>query len=301
VLRAQPPLARRGWRRWAYLLSGGLVRLGQSTAEQREAERMLQVRTPIIGSRRVVVLSRKGGVGKTTTALMLGHTFATHRGDRVVALDGDPDAGSLGYRVRRETAATVTNLLADSQHLERYASIRGYTSQAPTRLEVVAADDDPSVSEALGHGDYQQAIRLLDRHYNLILLDAGTGILDSATQGILGMADQLVLVLAPSLDSARAASLTLDWLDAHGYGHLVREAVAVVNQVRPRTAIQHDIVDEHFRLRCRAVVRIPWDPQLEAGAQTGLDELRPQTRDAYLDLAAEVAEGFPNSAPQRAG
>ena len=74
---------------------------------------------------------------------MLGHTFASLRGDRVVALDGNPDAGSLGYRVRKETAATVTDLLADEQEIIRYADIRSYTNQAPTRLEVVASDDDP--------------------------------------------------------------------------------------------------------------------------------------------------------------
>jgi len=33
---------------------------------------------------------------------VLGHTFASYRGDRVIALDGNPDAGSLAYRVRRE-------------------------------------------------------------------------------------------------------------------------------------------------------------------------------------------------------
>ena len=125
------------------------------------------------GCRSIAVISRKGGVGKTTTTLMLGHTFASLRGDRVVALDGNPDAGSLGYRVRRETAATVTNLLADEQEIIRYADIRSYTNQAPTRLEVVASDDDPRITTALGEEDYRRAIALLERHYNLILLDTG--------------------------------------------------------------------------------------------------------------------------------
>ena len=72
-----------------------------------------------------MVLSRKGGAGKTTTTLMLGHTFATHRGDRVVALDANPDAGSLAYRVRRETTETVTSLLSEGHDLDRYARRAG--------------------------------------------------------------------------------------------------------------------------------------------------------------------------------
>ena len=44
-------------------------------------------------------MSRKGGVGKTTMTLALGSTFATLRGDRVIAVDANPDAGNLAHRV----------------------------------------------------------------------------------------------------------------------------------------------------------------------------------------------------------
>src|SRR5438876_76405 len=82
--------------------------------------------------------------------------------------------------------------------------------QASSRLEVVAADDDPRTTKALGEEDFRRAIHLLERHYNLVCLDTGTGVLESATQGILDEADQIVVVVAPSLDGARAASSTLD-------------------------------------------------------------------------------------------
>ena len=190
------------------------------------------VKAPIHGCRKVAFISRKGGVGKTTTCLLAGHTFASLRGDRVIALDGNPDAGTLGHRVRRETSATVSSLLDDVERISRYADIRGYTSQAPSRLEVVAADDDPRITQALGESEFRRAIELLERHYNLLCLDTGTGVLESATRGILGAADQIVVVSAPSLDGARAASSTLDWLEQNGYDHLVRGAVAVLNAVR---------------------------------------------------------------------
>ncbi|MPZ87409.1 MAG: AAA family ATPase [Nitriliruptorales bacterium] len=299
MLRPQPALARRGWRRWANLSTGGLIKLGRSAAEEREAQRMARATRPTAGSRRILVVSRKGGVGKTTVTLMLGHAFATLRGDRVVALDGDPDGGSLGYRVRRETSASVKRLLDDHDSLESYTNIRGYTSQAPTRLEVVAAHDDPTLSQALGYDDYQQAIRVLDKHYNLLLLDSGA--LDGATQGMLELADQLIVVLAPSLDAARSASMTLDWLHEHGYGHLVAEAVAVINQVRDKVLLKHKVFEEHFQRRCRSTVRIPWDPNLEVGGETAFSDLLPATRSAYLDLAAEVADGFPESARNGTG
>ncbi len=291
-LREQSPAPRGGWRRVLFWLTGGRVNLGPSQTELAERELIARAKTPVPGCRSIAVISRKGGVGKTTTTLMLGHTFASLRGDRVVALDGNPDAGSLGYRVRRETAATITNLLADEQMITRYGDIRAYTSQAPTRLEVVASDDDPRITKALGESDYRRAIALLERHYNLITLDTGTGVLESANRGILQLADQIVVVMSPSLDSARAASSTLDWLNENGHAELVHGAVAVVNAVQEGGQVEVGRIKEHFAGRCRAVVQVPWDPHLAAGAETDVTRLRPTTRHAYLEVAAAVADGF---------
>ena len=78
-------VAARGWRR--------LVRLAPGADERTEAELIRACQAPIAGYRHVVVLSLKGGSGKTTTTVMLGHTFATHRGDRVAAVDASPTRG----------------------------------------------------------------------------------------------------------------------------------------------------------------------------------------------------------------
>ncbi|TCM37254.1 MinD/ParA family protein [Kribbella sp. VKM Ac-2568] len=293
MLRRRVPPPQRGWRHGLYFATSGRVNVGPSVAEQRERERISRVRAPLRGPRRVVTLSRKGGAGKTTTTLMLGHTLAVHRGDRVVALDANPDAGSLIYRVRRESPATVTSLLGERELITKYADLRAYTSQAPSRLEVIASDDDPRITQALGDLDYRAAIGLLTQHYNLILIDTGTGILDSAVQGILREADQVVVVMPPALDGARVAAGTLDWLDQHGHQDLVASAVAVINTTRGRPRwLQLDEIEKHFSTRCAGTVRIPWDPALETGAATDLEDLRPATREAYLELAELVADGF---------
>jgi putative peptide zinc metalloprotease protein len=300
ILRVPAQRPRSGWRLAVFRASGGLVRVGPSAAELRQRELIARVKTPIRGCRKIAFISRKGGVGKTSTCLLAGHTFAAYRGDRVIALDGNPDAGTLGHRVRLETAETVSSLLSDANEIERYADIRAYTSQAATRLEVVAAADDPQITEAIGKEEFQRAIRLLERHYNLVCLDTGTGVLDSATRGILDAADQVVVVSAPSLDGARAASSTLDWLEENGYRHLVEGAIAVLNAVRPpRGVVDLDRIEGHFASRCRECVRVPWDPHLEVGAEAVVDELRPETRWAYLELAAAIAAGFADSTQRR--
>jgi putative peptide zinc metalloprotease protein len=300
MLRPQAEVPRGGWRLGVYRLTGGLVHFGPSEAEVRHRELIARAKTPILGCRKVAFISRKGGVGKTTTCLLAGHTFASLRGDRVIALDGNPDAGTLGHRIRRETTSTVGSLLQDVDRISRYADIRGYTSQAASRLEVVAADDDPRITQALGESEFRRAIELLERHYNLVCLDTGTGVLESATRGILDAADQIVVVIAPSLDAARAASSTLDWLEQNGYGRLVGAAVGVVNGIRSLNGpLDLECVEEHFRARCRATVRIPWDPHLESGAETNVEKLASPTRQAYLELTAAIAAGFVDSTEGR--
>jgi MinD-like ATPase involved in chromosome partitioning or flagellar assembly len=53
-----------------------------------------------------------------------------------------------------------------------------------------------------------------------------------------------------------------------------------------------DRLEQHFAARCRAVVRVPYDAHLEEGAEVELEMLNDETADAYLELAALVADGF---------
>jgi MinD-like ATPase involved in chromosome partitioning or flagellar assembly len=289
----RPPQS--GWRRVVYVLSGRLVNPGESPADIRRRELVARINAPLLGCHKIALLSLKGGVGKTTMTATLGATFASLRGDRVVAVDANPDRGTLSQKIPLETSATVRHLLRDAQRVRRYMDVRAYTSQGPSRLEVLASEQDPAVSEAFSEEDYRRTVTLLEHFYNMVLTDCGTGLMHSAMYGVLGVADQIVVVSSGSIDGARSASATMDWLDAHGHGDLVRNAVAVINCVsRSAGGVDLDRVAEHFSSRCRAVVRIPFDAHLQEGAEVDLDRLEPRTRLALLELAAEVADAFPS-------
>lgn len=287
------PAPRHGWRRTVWRLTGGRFAPPAAADEDRARSLLAATRRPFAGARTIAVVSTKGGVGKTTTALNLGHTLAATRGDRVVALDANPDAGSLGYRVQRETDATAADLLAYPREITSYAQIRGFTSQATSRLEVIASPDDPRLTRRMGRADYEQLLTLLARQYNLILADCGTGILDSATRGVVQSADQLVVVTGPSVDAARAVTYLLAWLREHGMADKVQRAVVVVNGVRPgRRPVDIGAVSDHFRRLVRDVVVVPWDEELSNGAAVELGWLDSATRQAYLHLAATLVEEF---------
>jgi len=289
--------AKTGWRNAVRLLSGGLFSPKESFAiHQREL--IARINQPLDRCYKVAVLSLKGGVGKTTVAASLGLTFSALRDDRVIAIDADPDRGTLVLKVPRETTATVRHLLRDLSRITSYEDVRAYTSQDPSGLEILASERDLSISEAFSERDYLNAIAIFELYYKIVLTDCGTGLMRSAMKGVLDQADSLVLVSSGSVDGAQTSAATLDWLNANGYRSLVTKSVAVINAVRPGSGrIDLDRLAAHFASHCRAVVRIPFDPHLELGIEIELSELGEQTRMALMELASSIAEDFPPQGP----
>ncbi|MEV7863891.1 SCO5717 family growth-regulating ATPase [Streptomyces hirsutus] len=272
---------------------GSRFKLGGKKEEAERQRKLELIRTPVLSCYRIAVISLKGGVGKTTTTTALGATLASERQDKILAIDANPDAGTLGRRVRRETGATIRDLVQAIPHLNSYMDIRRFTSQAPSGLEIIANDVDPAVSTTFNDEDYRRAIDVLGKQYPIILTDSGTGLLYSAMRGVLDLADQLIIISTPSVDGASSASTTLDWLSAHGYADLVSRSLTVISGVRETgKMIKVDDIVSHFRTRCRGVLVVPFDEHLAAGAEVDLDMMRPKVREAYFNLASLVAEDF---------
>ncbi|MCR5979569.1 AAA family ATPase [Gordonia jinghuaiqii] len=282
----------RGWRRAVHTLSAGAINPGESQGDIEFQQLLERVNRPVRGDYRIAVLSLKGGVGKTTTTVGLGSTFASLRGDRVIAVDANPDLGTLAQRVPQQTRSTVRDLLAD-ENVYRYSDVRAHTSQAPSRLEVLASERDPAMAEAFNEEEYRGVITILQRFYNIIITDCGTGLSHSAMNGVLDLANMIILVSSPALDGARSAGATLDWLEAHGFGHLVSRAVVVLSSSRPGSStIDTDQLGQHFLTRCRAVHKIPFDDHLAEGADVDLELMSKATKYSFVQLAATIADDF---------
>lgn len=294
LLRPVRPVPRSGWRAALFAVTGGLVNPGESRADTARRELGERANQRLAGGYRLAAVSVKGGVGKTSTTALLGATFASLRGDRIVALDANPDRGNLAEKLRRETTATVRTLINDADQIRTASDIRSYTSQSPARLEVLASEADPEMNEAFNAGDFLAASELLARHYNILLTDNGTGIMAPALQASIASADSLLIVTSASIDGAKAAQATVEWLEAHGHRDLIARSVTVVNGVRRlRGSVDLDAVESFFKAHTRATVRLPYDRHIAEGGEIHLERLSRRTRDALLTLAAVIADDFP--------
>lgn len=287
--RARPA---RGWRRAAYTLTDGWFNPGPSSREAAQRQQIVRIRAPLGGWHTVTVVSAKGGTGKTTVSALLGLVLAEHRGDRVIALDANPDVGTLGDRVLgHRPTQTVRDLITHIGAVQSLTDVTRFTDLAG-RLHVLASEHDPAMTNIFNRDEYHQVTDILKRFYNIIITDSGPGLLHCAMSAALAGTRTLVVVGSPTVDGASQAKTTLDWLSAHGQGELAANAVVVLSCDRWSPEVDQHAVRRHFASRCRAVVEIPADPHLATGGHIQLDELRPPTLDAVLALGAHVADQF---------
>ena len=291
------PAPETGFRRFIYFLSFKTINLGDNLKIRERKAIDARIGQALDGGAKFVpVLTRKGGVGKTTVSTLLGMAMALVREDRVIAIDANPDRGTLAERVSKSTRFTVRDVVNRAAAVDGFTDFATMVSRDVTRLHVLASDSDPMLSEAFDEGDYNVVADMAARYYSVILTDCGTGIVHSVMRPTLQRATGLVIVSGGSVDEARLASETLTWLEANGYGDLVRKSVVALNTATQGTnLVKLDEIEAHFKSRVRAVVKIPYDPALAAGSVIKFDQLHKNTRAAARELAALVVEGLVSS------
>lgn len=282
------------WQRFLFEISFRLINVGDSRAARERKALDRRIAHPFEqGTRFVPVLTRKGGVGKTTVTTLLGMALAEVRDDRVIAIDANPDRGTLAERVAKSTGATVRDVVNLAAGISGFTDFAELVSKDKTRLHVLASDTDPLLSEAFDEDDYNVVADQAARFYSIVLTDCGTGVVHSVMKPTLERADGLVVVSGGSIDEARLASETLTWLEANGYGELVKRSIVALNTATQGTnVVKLDEIEQHFLSRVRDVVRIPYDPDLAAGSVVNWSKLDPYTRESARELAALVVEGM---------
>jgi MinD-like ATPase involved in chromosome partitioning or flagellar assembly len=288
----KPPPGR-GWRRAVYKATFGLVNLGQSPEELRQAALEGKIRSLLRGHYKIGVLG-KGGVGKTTIAASVGSIFAELRqDDRVVAVDADTAFGKLGSRVDPHAAGSYWELAADD-HLDTFADVRSRVGNNSAGLFVLAGESATARRRVLDPAIYREATARLDRHFTISIIDCGSTMDSSIMQEVLRDLDALMVVSSPWVDGAAAAGQTMEWLANRGLTGLLHRTVVVLNDsdghADKRT---RNILVQQFASRGQVVIEVPFDSHLRPGGVIDVStEMAPTTRRRFLDIAAAIAEHF---------
>jgi putative peptide zinc metalloprotease protein len=289
-----------GWRATAHRLSGGLIPVPPSTLELRHRNAVDRIQQSLRGPRTVVVINPKGGAHKTTATLLLAATFGTLRGGYTLAWDNNETRGTLGWRSQpaRHTN-TAVDLLRD---LDRFNDLRNarvgdldnyVRAQGSTQFDVLASDEDAAASSTIDAEAFNELHTTLSRFYRVIVVDTGNNMRASNWEAALTAADQLVIVSTIREDTAASAAWLVDGLREKGHEEKVRNAVTVL--ASPAKVADPQLSQRlhgHFTSLTRAVLDVPFDPALVDGGTLKYDALTPATREAWLQVAAAVADGL---------
>ncbi|HXL59333.1 MAG TPA: chromosome partitioning protein [Mycobacterium sp.] len=284
----------RGWRRAVLQGTFGLLNLGQSPDERRQAELEAKVRSLLRGRYKIGVLG-KGGTGKTTIAASVGSVFADLRQeDRVVAIDADTAFGKLGSRIDPNVAGSYWELAAD-QYLNTFADMRTRVGNNTSGLFVLAGETSTARRRVLDAAIYREATSRLDNHFTISIIDCGSTMDSPVTQEVLADLDALIVVSSPWVDGASAAGQTMDWLAENGYTGLLHRTVVVLNDSDGHADRKtRATLTEYFSRHGQTVIELPFDGHLRPGGVIDIDnELDRMTRRRLLEIAASIAEHFP--------
>ncbi|MBF5000961.1 MinD/ParA family protein [Nocardia sp. BSTN01] len=268
--------------------------LGLSPAEQRTEERRARIRRQLNAPYQIAVISVKGGVGRTTIAATLGSTFAGLRPDRVVAVDANPDFGDLPSRTAPHPYGLTLRDMAQAANLDAFSAVHSFTSINNADLAVLASPWSTESIEALSGREFAVAVETLRRHYNLLVVDCGTGVLDSITQMVLKTSDAIVVVTPPTVGGVKGAVATLNWLNSHGLQHLIAgSVVAIVHQQPVKPTVEVEQIEKLFATAQRPTRVVPYDEHLAEGGEIDLRLIDKTTLLAFEELAAGLGDGFP--------
>jgi MinD-like ATPase involved in chromosome partitioning or flagellar assembly len=287
------PSARRGdLRSGRVSVVPGGHRPGKPDMLQRDRAR---AKLPIGFKPRIVVLGCTVGAGQTVTTLLTGELLASLRSDQVAVMDLNPGPGSLARRAQARPAPSQAALTGRSRLV-----VIGPRVQGPGTTEIAGAHAD--VSRPHDPATDAIAFETATDRYDLVIADPAT----IAVPKLLGLADQLILVAPASGAAPGAIAMTFEWLEAHGQSGLAADSIMVMNGVSRRSMACIDQAERVCAGRCRAIIKMPWDDQLQgqvarralpAGPSAQLRQhwtgvLSPGTSAAYTALAGILVAGL---------
>jgi MinD-like ATPase involved in chromosome partitioning or flagellar assembly len=282
-----PQQARRSWppgRRFGQVASWMLT---SSQACRQLAELATAVQRPVTTGRRIAVTSVHRGAGTSVVAALLASVYAARRADAVLAVDADPDGGSLaswlGLPGTGALATLAPRILATGG-----ADLRALQQILPrtaTGLWVLpgGAPEQPRL--------VRDVTRVLSRLFAVSVTDCAGGMHSPAAAEVLEQAHAVVVVTPATPEGLRSTCDALDLVaEADRAASLSRVAVALATSkgAHRLSAAVRNKVREAFGRYGVPVVVMPYDRHLAIEAAITPSRLDEATLVETTRLAAQT-------------
>jgi pilus assembly protein CpaE len=189
--------------------------------------------TPPAKGKVIVVVSPKGGSGKTAMSSNLAVALAQQFPGRVAALDLDVQFGdmcvSLGLKPEHNLAEVAQSTQVDA------TTIKLFLTPYDPGLYVLCGARTPAEADAVTHEHVAKIIPLLAADFDYVVVDTPAG-LDERTLSALEHATDLLLVSSLDVTSIRSLRKAVDAMDAIG---ITKNRHFVLNRADAKVGLSH--------------------------------------------------------------
>ena len=191
------------------------------------------------------ILSAKGGVGKTTTALNLAASMALFN-PRVILIDGNLSTPHVGLHL-----GLVKNNDSIQNAIIKNRSLLDVTYQHKSGLKFIFGDI--SVSQSIVPRDLTNSIRNLNGLFDYVVVDSPAG-LNNETLSIIEAIDKAIIVVNPDILSCTEGLRLIKLLESKG-----KEILGIVLSRITNEKYEISSNDAEIMLGKKILVEIPED------------------------------------------
>jgi pilus assembly protein CpaE len=220
----------------------------------------------------IVVVSPKGGSGKTAVATNLAAAMAVRFPGRVAALDLDVQFGdmctSMGLEPEHNLAQVATSVQVDA------TTIKLFLTPHDSGLYVLCGARTPAEADVVTHQHVSRVIPLLAADFDYVVVDTPAG-LDDRTLAALECATDLLLVSSLDVTSIRSLRKAVEAMDAIG---VTKTRHFVLNRADAKVGLRVTDASEAVGLPIEAMIPVAHEVPLSMNVGTPVVKLEPRSK-----------------------
>ena len=243
----------------------------------------------------IVVVSPKGGAGKTAVSSNLSVALAQRHPGRVVAVDLDVQFGDLGLALSLSPERTLAQLARASQI--DATTVKLHLTSAPNGLFVLAGATDPVDADSIAHAHVSQVLPMLAENFDYVVVDTPAG-LDELTLAALECATDLLLVSSLDVTSIRSLRKAIDAFDHIG---ILADRKLLLNRADSKVGL--DPSDAEDAVGMKIACSIPSSREIPLSLNLGTPVVISEPKSAVAKQLQQLAEMYApsNAEPVRKG
>jgi len=198
----------------------------------------------------MVVLSPKGGVGKTTIATNLAVALGQKHPMDAVVVDYDAQFGDVASMLNVSAPHTIEEAFTEDG-VHPSLVLKGLLVTFDENLLVMSGSDSPAAMEKVTSPQATQLIRQLSEEYPFVVVDTGSGLPDESLAA-LEVATDIIFVTTMDVSAVKALRRSIDLLDRLNL--LPRHRYLLVNMADSGTGLTAEDIGAAMRMEVDAVI-----------------------------------------------